>query len=77
MSHSIRDSYEAETTPACAIDYLDSQGIELTAYICGRCSLLASRGSDGITYTDESECENLLFDSVDREYSVPGDNIDT
>lgn len=69
MSESFHESLYADVIKGCVTDFLDTDGINEAAYVCGQCGLIAARGNDGSTYTAEGECEKLLFDAADREYS--------
>jgi hypothetical protein len=70
MSEALFPSSYANPVEGCVVEFLDNHGIDCAAYTCGKCNVLASRGNDGLIYTAEDECENLLFDSVDRNYQI-------
>lgn len=69
MSEAFNSSLYLDVVENCVTEFLDKDGIACAAYVCGKCGIIASRGKDGLTYTAEGECEQLLFDSVDRDYS--------
>lgn len=64
MLESIHHRLMSDPLEGCAVDYLDSKGIDGAAYACGKCSVLACRGTDGLTYTAEGECKLLFLDGA-------------
>jgi hypothetical protein len=70
MSETIHTSTDLEPVEGCVVEFLDADGIAFAAYSCGKCDVIASRDSDGLTYTDRGECEDMLYDASEPDYDT-------